>query len=124
MADTMSLPISSTMMLPLEHLYVVPEPVAPSISNITSVKETPVKEEFSPSKHLVVEEPEVIMMKDIGFSNDTGVSPVALSKPFQLFSPEAVQQMREEIFDVRDNHPEYLRTSSIATSQLRGYCPK
>lgn len=82
------------------------------------------KEEFEASKHLTFEMPEVVMMEDIGYAKDAGVSPVAVSKPFQLFSPEAVQQMRREVFDVRDNHPEHTYQSNIAPCQLRGYAPK
>jgi hypothetical protein len=82
------------------------------------------KEDFEASKHLAFEMPEVVMMEDIGFAKDAGVSPVAVSKPFQLFSHEAVQQMRREVLDVRDNHPENVFSSNIAPCQLRGYAPK
>jgi hypothetical protein len=80
--------------------------------------------QFDPEKHLAhTEMPEVIMMKDIGYADDTGVSPVAVSQPFQLFSHEAIQQMRAEIFK-----PEVMEhcsySSNIAACQLRGYAPK
>ncbi|KIW01638.1 hypothetical protein, variant [Verruconis gallopava] len=83
-----------------------------------------VKEDFDASKHLIFEMPEVVMMEDIGYSKDVGISPVAVSKPFQLFSHDAVMQMRREVFDVRDNHPENMFQSNIAPCQLRGYVPK
>jgi len=82
------------------------------------------KEDFDPKKHIVFTPPEQIFtMKDLGFPEDTGISPVAVSQPFQLFSKEAVQQMRAEIF-----HPKVMEEcgfqSNIAASQMRGYAPK
>jgi hypothetical protein len=79
---------------------------------------------FNPSKHLSFEEPEQIhTMEDIGYSASNGVSPVAVSEPFRLFSEEAVDIMRGEILDpeVQDK---YSYTSDIAPKQLRGYAPK
>ena len=81
-------------------------------------------ESFQASRHLNFEMPEVVMMEDIGYAKDAGVSPVAVSKPFQLFSHAAVQHMRREIFDVRQNHPEHVYQSNIAPCQVRGYAPK
>ena len=81
-------------------------------------------EDFDAARHLTFEEPEVVMMEDIGYPKDIGVSPVAVSKPFQLFSESAVRQMRREIFDVRKNHPEHVFESNIAPCQVRGYAPK
>ncbi|OJD32357.1 ubiquitin-conjugating enzyme e2 [Diplodia corticola] len=80
--------------------------------------------EFNPSKHLGYKEPEQIWsMEDIGYSKDRGVSPIAVSQPFQLFTEEAVHEMRREIFK-----PEVLEhckySSNIAACQLRGYAPK
>jgi len=79
---------------------------------------------FDPAKHLAFMPPsEVIQMKDIGYPEETGVSPVAVSQPFQLFSHDAVQRMRSEIFK-----PEIMENcsyrSNIAACQLRGYSPK
>jgi hypothetical protein len=79
---------------------------------------------FDPSKHLAYEEPmHIHTMEDIGFSATKGVSPVAVSEPFRLFSEEAVNIMRSEILsqEVQDN---YSYTSDIASKQLRGYAPK
>lgn len=78
---------------------------------------------FDPSVHLQYEEPSRIhTMQDIGFSASKGVSPVAVSEPFRLFSEEAVNIMRAEI-----HHPEVLEkfsyASDIAPRQLRGYAP-
>ena len=79
---------------------------------------------FDPKKHLAyTPPPQIIMMKDIGYAEDAGVSPVAVSQPFQLFSPEAIQQMRAEIFK-----PEVMEncsySSNLAAKQLRGYASK
>jgi hypothetical protein len=79
---------------------------------------------FDPSKHLAYEEPNYIhTMEDIGFSATKGVSPVAVSEPFHLFSEDAVNTMRCEILskEVQEN---YSYTSDIAPKQLRGYAPK
>ncbi|CZR50692.1 uncharacterized protein PAC_00566 [Phialocephala subalpina] len=79
---------------------------------------------FNPSKHLQYEEPTHIhTMEDIGFAASKGVSPVAVSEPFRLFSEEAVNIMREEIFDP-EVQEKYSYTSDISPRQLRGYAPK
>lgn len=81
-------------------------------------------QDFYPAEHLAFTPPEqVIMMTDLGYPEDMGVSPVAVSQPFKLFSNEAIQQMRAEIL-----HPDVMKhcgyQSNIAASQVRGYAPK
>jgi hypothetical protein len=79
---------------------------------------------FIPHKHLEYVEPSYIhSMEDIGFSSTSGVSPVAVSEPFHLFSEEAVDIMRSEVLsqEVQDN---YCYSSDIAQKQVRGYAPK
>jgi len=80
---------------------------------------------FEPARHLAFEEPDhVHTMEDIGYSATSGVSPIAVSEPFRLFSDEAVDIMREEIFakEVQEN---YSYSSDIApVKQLRGYAPE
>lgn len=79
---------------------------------------------FNPSKHLSYEEPSHIhTMEDIGFSATSGVSPIAVSEPFRLFSEDAIDIMRNEVLspEVQDN---YCYSSDIAQKQLRGYAPK
>jgi hypothetical protein len=115
-------PLPSSFSLPLDGPTYEPDPSLPvSAPNSSTVA---VKEDFDASKHLTFEMPEVVMMEDLGYTKDAGVSPVAVSKPFQLFSHEAVMQMRQEVFDVRDNHPEHVFKSNIAVCQVRGYAPK
>jgi hypothetical protein len=64
---------------------------------------------FIPSKHLAFEEPTYIhTMED---------------EPFRLFSEDAVNIMRAEIFDP-EVQAKYSYTSDIAPKQLRGYVPK
>ena len=79
---------------------------------------------FDPSKHLAFDEPKHIhTMEEIGYSASSGVSPVAVSEPFCLFSEEAVNIMRSEILDP-EVQEKYSYTSDIAPKQLRGYAPK
>lgn len=80
--------------------------------------------EFNPKQHLAFEEPEsVLMMTDIGYSEDTGISPVAVSQPFPLFSTEAVQKFRDECLS-DDVFAHNMFKSNIAACQMRGYVPK
>ncbi|KAM0327634.1 hypothetical protein ACHAQA_005927 [Verticillium albo-atrum] len=56
------------------------------------------REVFNPEKHLAYQRPgKIITMKDIGLDG-LGISPNAISEPFPLFTPEAIRQMRAEIF--------------------------
>ncbi|PVH91173.1 hypothetical protein DM02DRAFT_546313, partial [Periconia macrospinosa] len=76
---------------------------------------------FEPNRHLAAKQlPKVRLAKDLGYSEDTGVSPVAYSEAFQLFTPEAIRIMRAEIEkpEIRET---YSFSSNIADSQLRGY---
>ncbi|KAL5386739.1 hypothetical protein PMIN06_010543 [Paraphaeosphaeria minitans] len=87
--------------------------VAPAVARLKAVPK------FDPARHLARAFPEEKMsMQELGFAEDIGVSPVAVSVPFQLFTPEAVNIMRDEIFCVPDK---YKFSSNIAKSQLRGY---
>lgn len=83
----------------------------------------PVGNLFKPSEHLQYEEPiRVHTMEDIGFPASNGVSPVAVSEPFRLFSEDAVNIMRAEILDP-EVQAKYSYTSDIAPRQIRGYAP-
>lgn len=108
-----------------QRVSTVPRPNRkPIIEHVATQKVAQNVVDFDPKKHLVnAPTPPVVMMKDIGYAEDVGVSPVAVSQPFQLFSHEAVQQMRREIFK-----PEVMEhcsfSSNLAACQLRGYAPK
>ncbi|RDW77105.1 hypothetical protein BP6252_05158 [Coleophoma cylindrospora] len=79
---------------------------------------------FNPNKHVVYNEPtNVLTMEDIGYTASNGVSPVAVSDPFALFSEEAIDIMRNEILDP-EVLEKYSYTSDIAPKQIRGYAPK
>lgn len=61
-------------------------------------------------------------MEDLALS-DRGISPNAVSEPFELFTPEAIKQMRAEVFsqEVMQN---CQYSSNLAQSQLRGMAPE
>ena len=75
---------------------------------------------FDAAKHLAFVEPiKVWTMEEIGYAN-RGVSPNAVSEPFQLFTHDAVAHMRAEVLskEVMDN---CRYSSNIAQCQLRGF---
>ncbi|KAF2474733.1 uncharacterized protein BDR25DRAFT_384101 [Lindgomyces ingoldianus] len=96
----------------------------PIIEHATIQKPAQKVVKFDPKKHLAYTPPsQIVMMKDIGYPEDVGVSPVAVSQPFQLFSHEAIEHMRMEIFKPEvTEHCSY--SSNIAACQLRGYASK
>lgn len=56
------------------------------------------KRKFDPSEHLIYQPPEKIhKMADFGLDR-AGISPNAISEPFRLFTADAINQMRAEIF--------------------------
>lgn len=102
----------------------MPKAVFKPIIQEPSAKRKAVDADFDPKKHIDFKPPpEIIMMKDLGFAEDTGVSPVAVSQPFQLFSQEAIHQMRDEIMNPKVMEA-YKYQSNIAACQIRGYAPK
>ena len=83
----------------------------------------PPKVTFEPSKHLNYQTPKKVWsMEEIGHA-DAGVSPNAVSEPFQLFTEEAIKQMRAEVLSkaVLDN---CQYSSNLAHCQLRGMAPE
>ncbi|KAL4927146.1 uncharacterized protein BDV17DRAFT_282796 [Aspergillus undulatus] len=100
----------------------VPDPVAQSgveteaVSSRQSEKVT-----FEPSKHLDFTPPsKVHSMKELGYAEDRGVSPIGVSEPFPLFSAEAIQQMRKEVLS-DEVFSKWSYSSELAQCQLRGY---
>ncbi|CAI6341639.1 unnamed protein product [Periconia digitata] len=76
---------------------------------------------FDPKLHLVAKQPsKVHLLTDLGYKKDIGVSPMAASEAFQLFTPEAIQIMRKEI-QKPQVHKNHSFSSNIAACQLRGY---
>lgn len=56
------------------------------------------RQKFNPDRHLDFQPPErIYTMKEIGLAG-RGISPNAVSEPFSLFSAEAIQQIRAEVF--------------------------
>lgn len=89
-----------------------------------SIKAKAANVEFNPKEHLAYEAPQsVVMMKDIGFGEDVGISPVAVSEPFTLFSPAAIQKFRDEALS-EEVVKECSVRSNIAACQIRGYVKK
>lgn len=92
------------------------------MSPIISMKAAePFPESFDPKKHLDFTPPSKIhTMRNIKLPEHTGVSPIAVSEPFQLFTPEAIRRMRSEIMskDVWDN---CQYSSNLSKNQLRGF---
>lgn len=79
---------------------------------------------FDPDQHLTFEEPEsIVLMTDIGYSEKTGISPVAVSAPFRLFSTEAIQKFRDEALS-DDALSNCSTSSNIAACHVRGFVPK
>jgi hypothetical protein len=80
--------------------------------------------EFVPEQHLAFKEyPETHSMTDIGLSNDVGISPVAVSDPFPLFTRETMHIMRDEVF-TKEVFENCMHSTEFAGCQIRGYCPK
>ena len=79
---------------------------------------------FDAKKHLAFVPPtKTYTMKDLGLPEDCGISPVAVSEPFPLFSEEAIMQMRTEVLSKEVwKHCKY--SSNLAQCQLRGFAPE
>jgi hypothetical protein len=81
------------------------------------------REPFDVGKHLDISPPQrLYTMAEIGLEGQ-GISPTAASEPFPLFTPEAVQQMRAEIF----SEPVLAScqyASSFAKNMIRGFGPR
>lgn len=80
-------------------------------------------EEFDAKKHVNFEFPKrTYTMKEWGYENQ-GVSPIAASDPFSLFTEAAVKQVRRELLS-----EDVLRTcqyaSTFTKNQIRGYTQK
>ncbi|QIX00116.1 hypothetical protein AMS68_005633 [Peltaster fructicola] len=101
----------------------VRSPYRPIISNdaSASMKDSA---KFDPAKHIAFERPsKIYRMTDIGYTDETGVSPIAASEPFQLFSQDAIEQFRSEILqqDVMEN---CNYSGDLGCFMLRGYAAK
>lgn len=103
----------------IDEMYPQIEPVLEAMS-----MNSPDTDDFNPKKHLNFTPPvNTLTMSDLKLPEGTGVSPFAVSDPFQLFTQEAVQRMRAEIFSkkVLEN---CKYSSNLAQCQLRGFAAK
>ncbi|OKO92676.1 hypothetical protein PENSUB_12661 [Penicillium subrubescens] len=77
------------------------------------------KEEFNPNKRLCFQPPETVYtMKEIGLEGH-GISSIAASKPFPLFTAEAIKQIRAEVFS-EPVLQDCQYTSSFTKNMIRG----
>ena len=80
------------------------------------------KQSFDPKRHMNYQPPsKIYTMKDIGLEGQ-GISPHAVTAPFQLFTEEAIQQMRAEIFS-KPVLDECQFTSPFVKNTIRGMGP-
>ena len=78
---------------------------------------------FNASKHISFTTfPKTYKLGDLGYANDHGISNVAVSKPFPLFTRDAVEAMRREAL-APGIQARYAFSSNLAPLQLRGYIP-
>jgi hypothetical protein len=106
--------------IPLPALHIKPI-IQEKLHPASSYSSRPI---FNSSRHLNFSPPSrILSLEDIGLSENVGISPVAVSEPFPLFTQEAISIMRSEIFtnEVWEN---CLISTEFAGCQLRGHCPK
>jgi hypothetical protein len=81
-----------------------------------------IREDFDASKHLNFQHPKnIVKMKDIGLEGQ-GISPNAVSDPFPLFTQEAVEQIRAEVFS-DEVLEECQFASAFCRNMIRGMGP-
>lgn len=78
---------------------------------------------FEPSRHLAphYHRPATTGMDELGYSR-TGTFDMAFTKPFPLFTPDAVRRIRGELFD-HDTLANHLYSDTLNPSTIRGVCP-
>lgn len=95
--------------------------IVDNMEKILGEKPEPVA--FDAKKHLSFTYPsKVHTMKEIGLE-DKGISPIAVSEPFPLFSEDAVKQIRAEVLS-NEVWANCQYSSNLAQCQLRGFCPE
>lgn len=81
-------------------------------------------DKFDPNRYLNYTPPsKVHSMKELGFDHGIGVSPVAVSEPFPLFTEEAVMKFREEVLN-EEVMSQFKISSNLSHCQLRGFAHK
>jgi hypothetical protein len=78
---------------------------------------------FDPSKHLMphYHRPATIRMDELGYSH-AGTSDIAFTKPFPLFTLDAVRRIRGELFD-HETLANHIFSDTLHPSTIRGVCP-
>ena len=98
------------------------KPSDPLPSYLNEESRATIREPFNALTHLNYKPPNgVLTMKEIGLEG-RGISPIAASEPFPLFSQEAIQQMRAEIFS-DECLEECQFTSTFSKFMVRGMGP-
>lgn len=94
----------------------------PTDGDGTTTRNAPTKAAvFDPSRHMAFEAPaEIITLRDLLLSEENACSPVAITKPFPLFSREGVIEMRKDIFraEVVRKHGQKIKPGVY---KMRGY---
>jgi hypothetical protein len=79
---------------------------------------------FNPDKHLsFIELPKSLSLRSLGLPDGVGISPVGVSDPFPLFTEEAIQIMRSELFTI-EVWENCMYSTEFAGCQIRGHCPE
>ena len=107
---------------------ILPAPKQVRSSFIPVIQGSPIEmlgtDNFNPKKHIDFTPPsKVYTMRELHFPENVGVSPIAVSSPFPLFTSQAIHRMRAEILSeaVWDN---CQYSSNLAQCQLRGFAPE
>jgi hypothetical protein len=80
------------------------------------------REKFDPQKHLDFHSPKkVYSMKEIGLEGH-GISPIAVSEPFPLFTEDAIKQIRAEVFS-EEVLKDCQYSSTFTSHMVRGMGP-
>lgn len=110
---------ATDVMMPLQAIIPTFEPLiqCPSTKALST-------DDFDPKKHIDFSPPsKIYTMGDLNLPEHTGVSPVAVSEPFPLFTQETVHRMRAEVLS-KDVWENCQYSSNLAQCQLRGCAPK
>ena len=126
--DVLPMPTSNQSFTPLESVTSTKRKRNPESNIPTELIDmismtAPEKVAFDAEKHLNFVPPtKIYSMKEIGHE-DKGVSPNAVSEPFQLFTEGAINQMRAETLrkEVIEN---CQYSSNLGKGQLRGFAPE
>ncbi|KAI3390336.1 hypothetical protein diail_10017 [Diaporthe ilicicola] len=76
---------------------------------------------FDPDKHLVFRKPDAVYTwTSLGFSKNYGASSFCAAEPFQLFSTEAIELMRNEVLD-QETLEKFCYSDNNTAMSIRGY---